>query len=139
MDEKEILKLFDLLENLHSDKRCKRDSVTVSMWKTVLKAWSYPEVRGAVLERAKTTPYMPSISEVACLLPPVPAPVAETPVSIDPEHLRAWARLGRLYGVPDLYASLGDGMTMREWSALFKVKMIALVGEEPWRKKCEQP
>ena len=70
MTKKDVLKLFDLLEQLYYGHRRPRDDTTLSIWSTVLKPWNYSEVRDAVIKRARTNRHFPDPSEIAELLPP---------------------------------------------------------------------
>lgn len=69
MTKNDVLKLFDLLEQLYYGHRRPRDDTTLSIWSTVLKPWSYSEVRDAVIKRARTNRHFPDPSEIAELLP----------------------------------------------------------------------
>lgn len=69
MTNNDVHKLFDLLEQLYHGQRRSRDNVTLSIWATVLKPWSYPEVRDAVIKRARESRHFPDPSEIAEFLP----------------------------------------------------------------------
>ena len=69
MTKKDVEKLFDLLEQLYHGQRRSRDDVTLSIWATVLKPWSYPEVRDAVIKRARTNRHFPDPSKITEFLP----------------------------------------------------------------------
>ena len=65
----DVQKLFDLLEQLYHGQKRSRDYVTLSIWETILKPWSYPEVRDAVIKRARVNRHFPDPSEIAEFLP----------------------------------------------------------------------
>lgn len=65
----DVHKLFNLLEQLYHGQKRSRDDVTLSIWETVLKPWSYPEVRDAVIKRARESRHFPDPSEIAEFLP----------------------------------------------------------------------
>jgi hypothetical protein len=65
----DVIKLFNLLEELYHGHRRSRDNVTLSIWATVLEPWSYAEVRDAVVTRARVNRHFPDPSEIAEFLP----------------------------------------------------------------------
>lgn len=84
MTKQDVHKLFDLLEHLYQGKKQIRDDVTVAIWAKVFEPWSYPQVRQAVIERARINRYYPDPSEIAEFLPPAPVTTAthSTPTSL---------------------------------------------------------
>ena len=71
MRNSDVHKLFDLLEQLYHGQKRSRDDVTLSIWATVLKPWSYSEVRDAVIKRARTNRHFPDPSEITEYLSPI--------------------------------------------------------------------
>lgn len=69
MTKDDVIKLFNLLEELYHGHRRSRDNVTLSIWATVLEPWSYAEVRDAVVTRARVNRHFPDPSEIAEFLP----------------------------------------------------------------------
>lgn len=121
----EIHKLFDFLNKLYSAKPYPRDVSTIAIWEAVLKPWDYKEVRGAVLERTKTTHFRPDPAEIVAFLPkcevkeetqrdkPSPdmvAAVRDLHIS-RPEFHDNCAKLG----IPSMEASLARGMSLDAW------------------------
>lgn len=69
LTKEDVLKLFDLLERLHSGKKQQRDKVSVAVWAEVLRPWNYEQVRDAAVRRARVNRYFPDPSELAEYLP----------------------------------------------------------------------
>lgn len=69
MNRQDVGRLFDLLEQLYQGKRKPRDNVTLAIWAEVLKPWSYEQVRGAAICRARENRYFPDPSELTAYLP----------------------------------------------------------------------
>ena len=72
MNRQDVCRLFDLLEQLYQGKRKPRDNVTLAIWAEVLKPWSYEQVRGASICRARENRYFPDPSELTAYLPIAP-------------------------------------------------------------------
>ena len=71
LNRQDVCRLFDLLEQLYQGKRKSRDNVTLAIWAEVLKPWSYEQVRGAAICRARESRYFPDPSELTAYLPAV--------------------------------------------------------------------
>ena len=122
MTKNDVLKLFDLLEQLYHGHRRPRDDTTLSIWSTVLKPWNYTEVRDAVIKRARTNRHFPDPSELAALLP------AQEPSSpyevIDVykyrnekwEKRREWRHAQyRAAGIPNAIEAKRQGIPYKVW------------------------
>jgi len=69
MDKNDVIKLFNLLETLYGGHKRPRDNATLSVWASVLKLWSYEEVREAAINRAREKRFFPDPSELVEYLP----------------------------------------------------------------------
>lgn len=79
MDKDDVLKLFDFLGDIHTNRKPDRSPRSVLEWQTILEPWEYRQVRDAAIKRARTNRYFPDPSELAVLLPPPPEDTAPTP------------------------------------------------------------
>lgn len=136
MEIDDVTRLFDLLDKLYQGKPRPRDRVTAAVWREVLRPWTYPQVRDAVIKRARTNRYYPDPSEIAELCPPAPE-AAESEDRIKPpgpsemRYLR-WAQAYRR----KLTEALGgeERLTLSAQRALLEergVDTVALL-EDAW-------
>lgn len=80
MTRQDVIKLFDLLEELYHGQRRPRTERILAIWATVLGPWSYAEVRDAVISRARAHRHFPDPSEIVEFLPSLEADKAAVPL-----------------------------------------------------------
>ena len=134
MTRQDVCRLFDLLEQLYQGKKKPRDAVTLAIWAEVLKPWSYEQVRGAVVQRARENRFFPDPSELAAYLPDIKREEQGVGQGL-PEELSAtlakrqneleawqqeWHQELRERGLPSLREALGQGMSIAQWNAMLK-------------------
>lgn len=88
MDEKDVLKLFDFLDAIHSNKKADRSEISVLQWALILRPWEYNQVRGAAIRRARVNRFYPDPSELAVLLPQPTDTSPRRAAGVDPGY--AW-------------------------------------------------
>ena len=121
----DVHKLFNLLESLYNGQKRSRDDVTLAIWSTVLKPWSYAEVRDAVIQRARNNRHFPDPSEIAAYLPKPEEAVTYEPIDVDKyrnekhEKIMAWRHAQyRAAGIPNAIEAKRQGIPFAEWKAM---------------------
>lgn len=128
MTRQDVIKLFDLLEELYHGQRRPRTERVLAIWATVLGPWSYAAVRDAVISRARVNRHFPDPSEIAEFLPTAEAgkPSAESADSESRKNMNAEfaaraAEIQEVYhtaGLPTPAEAKRQGISYREWRDL---------------------
>lgn len=129
MTRDDVTKLFRLLVELYPNRDIRRDGVQTAIWAEVLKPWTYPQVRDAVIRRARENEYFPNPSEIAKYLPqepweaPMPEQVRDNGAKASQEILQWWeARKQTLAsaGLPLAAEAKRDGLSMTHYMGLLE-------------------
>lgn len=130
LDDREINQLFDLLRELHGKDK-PRDRRTVAIWGAVLGPWSYAQVRGAAIKRARESRYYPDPGELAAMLPrSAGGPEGQGAVGPnDPSFSLRWDAEMKARGYPCLEEWKEQGKAADDWWA--EMARIQL-GDRQW-------
>ena len=129
MTRDDVTKLFRLLGELYPNRDIRRDGVQTAIWAEVLKPWTYPQVRDAVIRRARENEYFPNPSEIAKYLPqepweaPMPEQARDNGAKASPDLLEWWAdrkRALREAGLPTAADAMRRGMRMADHMMLLE-------------------